>query len=406
MSKFFITTDIDGKILSFDNFSDIEINTTNIFNKRIYNFFHVNSVLDFIKNFEKKEKNFEGSFLFKIENKVFVSTVVVKKKNDDLLHITIILKNDNIEFNVKNRFFDKLNIILRTKFVLGSFIPLIFSILWSFNDYKNFSFYMLIPLIIGVLFFHISANLFNDYFDWKSGRDSNNLDYVLFSTGGSRAIDFGFISEKKMFFLSIVSFCIVFFSGVYIIYFRGLFVLYIGFFAAFCVYFYSAPPIHLASRYGAGEFVHILCLGPLFVIGSKFTLLGYFEYIDFFVGIPFGLLITSCLLMNEYPDSNYDKKFKKNNLAVYLGSKYVPYLFLLMVFLSYFFIIFCVYYKSLCYYFLLILFTIPYAVSTTICVFNISKGRFFVSYSCVKSFKLYLYFSTTMIFASFFRIIF
>lgn len=406
MGKIFFSTDVDGKILSFDNFSKIEIKNSDIHNKRIYNFFHVDSVLNFIKKFEEKKKFFKDSFIFKNKTEMFPSLVSVEKINDNLFHITMDFNNSDININKKNSFFDKLNIILRIKFVLGSFVPLIFSIVWSLIDYKNFSYYMLFPLVIGVSFFHISANLFNDYFDWKSGRDASNLDYVLFSTGGSRAVDLGFITEKQLLFFSIFCFLIVFLSGIYIVYFRGLFILYIGFFAAFCVYFYSAPPIHLASRYGAGEFVHILCLGPLFIIGSKFALLGYFEFIDFFIGLPFGLLITACLVMNEYPDSNYDKKFNKYNLAVFLGEKYIPYLFLFLIFLSYFIILLCIYFKFLGYYFLIILFTIPYAINVNLCVFNISKDRFFVSLSCIKSFKLYLLFSVSMIIASFFILIF
>ena len=86
---------------------------------------------------------------------------------------------------------------------------------------------MLFPLIIGIFFFHVAANTFNDYFDWKSGRDIKNLDYVLFSTGGSRAIDLGFISEKKIYFLSVFCFLVVLLCGMYITYIIGPIILYI-----------------------------------------------------------------------------------------------------------------------------------------------------------------------------------
>ena len=65
---------------------------------------------------------------------------------------------------------------------------------------------------------------------------------------------------------------LIFLLSLIIIYLRGVFIFFLGSLGVFCVYFYSAPPIHLASRYGLGELMHIFCLGPLILYGSFYAL--------------------------------------------------------------------------------------------------------------------------------------
>jgi len=402
-----IVFDKDGKISSFDS------NCENLFkyncseaisDKRIFNLFHSDYIMHFINKFnnlinDNKLVIREEVLCLRKDGTKFIANIVLKKIN--FFYSLSVEENITSDYTLKSisSFFDKLHIIIRSKYLLGSIIPLLFSIVWSLKKYDNFSFSMLLILTIGVLFFHISANTFNDYFDWVSGRDKLNKDYILFSTGGSRAIDFKFISEKNLLIISIISFFIVLMSGIFIIYTRGIEILYLGVFGALSVYFYSAPPLHLASRYGIGELLHILCLGPLFIYGCVLSLTGCASFLEFYIGLPFGILITACLLINEYPDFKSDKISKKINLSVLVGVKYIPYLFIFLIFSAFLSVIILILNNYLSIIFLSIFLTLPYAISSIKSVFLIGNGREFMLESCSKSFKIYLFFSMFLIFS-------
>jgi len=411
-----IKCDFDGKVLTFDKsaenlFGCSALDVIGI--KRIYNFLHPDFIINFSKDFSliiNKKKFFFNKKVFCLhsDNSEFLATLFIERDVNNFITIKIKKEqfvNNTIKTKVIN--FDKINLIIRSKFVIGSFIPFFFSIIWSIYRFKFIDYSLIFLIFLGVFFLHVAANTFNDYFDWKSGRDKKNIDYVLFSTGGSRAVDFKIISEKHLLFISIFSFILVFIIGLYFVYLNGIIILIVGLIAFFSVYFYSAPPIHLASRYGLGELMHIFCLGPLIIYGSSIILSNNnAEFIDFFVGFPFGLLITGCLLMNEYPDSKFDKLCGKINLAVVLGKHYIPYMYLFFLFMSFCVIMFGITFFKFPKIFYLVVLMIPYSLITVKSVFKISVSRKFIADSCLKSFNLYFYFSLIFTFALLLHVIF
>jgi 1,4-dihydroxy-2-naphthoate octaprenyltransferase len=404
--------DLDGKILSFNRECQIFFGLDKkevLGKKRIFNFIDAKFVIEFIKNFSSLK--IENILFLKVQSKIkvhseqsYFSNFFMKKRFDDRF-ITVKIQSSNyIPKRGLLYFFDFFNFVFRIKFTLGSVVPLFFSFFWSINKFDEYTNYSFIFLVFGLLFFHISANTFNDYFDWKSGRDKINVDYVLSSTGGSRSIDFNILTDKQMFFVSILSFVIVLFCGIILFFLRGVDILFFGLFGAFCVYFYSAPPIHLASRYGMGELMHIICLGPLLVSGCCVSLTGNFDISNFFVGVPFGLLITCCLLLNEIPDANFDRISNKNNLVVFLGIKNISYLFYLLVFLSFSFLFFCIIFFDFSRIYFFSFWVLFYLIKNCKFLFNLSD-RFFLYKSCIIGFNVYLYFSLSLIFLSFLNVI-
>ena len=81
-------------------------------------------------------------------------------------------------------------------FTSASLLPilLVASYFYSMNE-KNFSILNLIMCSVGVLFAHLSTNMFNDYFDNIDGTDIGNYNYFQQLSGGSRAIELGLISH-------------------------------------------------------------------------------------------------------------------------------------------------------------------------------------------------------------------
>ena len=293
-------------------------------------------------------------------------------------------------------------LIIKANFLLATIIPLFFGIAWSlqFVNIADLHISLLFALIIGTISCHIAANTFNDYFDWQSGADQVNTNYIMSISGGSRAIELGFITEQTLFkvalsFLTIAAIC-----GFYLTLIKGPLIILLGIVGAFAIYFYTAPPIRLIARCGLGEFFIFLCFGPIFIMGVIYVLTTRLDFVSFFIGIPIGLLITSILVINEYPDLAADRIVGKKNLAVVLGEKWLPWCIILLTLLSYIFTIFGIIINILPKTFLLAMLTLPLAIYEIKLVLNLTKSREYVVKACFNNLKLYACFGATFIIAS------
>ena len=105
---------------------------------------------------------------------------------------------------------------------------------------------------IGVLFAHLSTNMFNDYFDNIDGTDSGNYNYFQQLSGGSRAIELGLISISKtkssanLLMLIAILFGIITLFNSYID--NIIPIAMITIIALFLGYTYTATPIRLVSK--------------------------------------------------------------------------------------------------------------------------------------------------------------
>lgn len=388
-----LKSDLDGKIL-FIKSKNFKLDY--LINKRIFNLINKDEVLFFIDKFyyfinNKFLKKEQINIHIKIfETSLFSKITFIKKNSYVYLFFK---KNNTTEFKINktNLFFTYL-FITRFKFITGSINPFLFAVLWSLYNYEYISYINAFIVFIALILFHIIANTYNDYFDWISERDVKNLNYVFNNSGGSRSIDLNLITPKKMLSISYFLTFLVFLIGMYFTITVSLKILIIGIIGFLSLYFYSAPPIHLASRYGAGEFAHIICLGPLITYGTTLTLSANGSIIDFLIGIPFGLLITCCLIVNEYPDSLSDKLSGKNNLAVILGHKYIFILIALIYCLVFIFNLLVMCRINNIYYLMIIL--IPYFLSAIKTIKNI---KYETKKACEKTIKAYFFYSFFLI---------
>ena len=234
----------------------------------------------------------------------------------------------------------KLLAITRMPFTSASLLPIFVtaSYFYSINE-NSFSLMNLILCTIGVLFAHLSTNMFNDYFDNIDGTDSGNYNYFQQLSGGSRAIELGLISISKTKSIAILLMLIAILFGI-----TTLFNSYtdniipiamITIIALFLGYFYTATPIRLVARNGLGEISIFTVFGPLMVLGTGFAIFNdnLFASSHFndllLISFPIGLLTTNILLINEFPDYEGDLKTGKNHLVVTFGKKNSRYIYLI-----------------------------------------------------------------------------
>jgi 1,4-dihydroxy-2-naphthoate octaprenyltransferase len=204
-----------------------------------------------------------------------------------------------------------------------------------------FSVINLLLAVFGVLFLHLSSNVFNDYFDVSDGTDEANNDYFqpggAAITGGSRAIELGIITLEKTknvaitLLLASLTFAGLLFYNISQVtgsFYNIYCALTIGVIGLFLGYFYTGSPLRLVSRRGLGEFAIFFAFGPLLTLGTGYaistetiTLFSSDFNILLSLGIPFGLLTTNILFINQFPDAESDSKTGKNHLVVTFGKK-------------------------------------------------------------------------------------
>ena len=253
--------------------------------------------------------------------------------------------------------------ITRGGFTLASILPMIIvSVMLS--QYNSLSIFNSIVSILGVICVHIFGNLYNDYFDVKSGTDENNNEYFNVGdkslilrgaqiSGGSRAIELGLISLKNTkklgtFMIASALICVIILSINIFLKTGSLNNIYaiiiIGAIGSLLTYFYTAEPLRLSARKGLGELTIFLTFGPLLTLGSFFAMSNSEAEINFeafklflLIGIPLGLLTTNILFINQYPDYKSDKKSDKINLVVLFGkkmSRWIYFLNLILILIS------------------------------------------------------------------------
>ena len=219
-----------------------------------------------------------------------------------------------------------------------------------------FSVTSLLFAIFGVLLLHLSSNVFNDFFDVSDGTDDANNDYFqpggAAITGGSRAIELGIITLKKTRTLALsllicsFAFAALLFYNIYSTtgtLYNAYMAIILGLSGLFLGYFYTGIPLRLVSRRGLGELSIFLAFGPLLTLGTGYaisaetiTIFSNEFYILASLGVPFGLLTTNILFINQFPDAKSDALTGKNHLVVTFGKKASRWIYLLILSLAFY----------------------------------------------------------------------
>jgi len=200
----------------------------------------------------------------------------------------------------------------RPQFLLLS-IVLIFlgtSIAW----YDNFfNFWHALLAFAGLLLLHISVNVLNDYFDYRSGIDLETRRTPF--SGGSGILPAHLLTPKAVFTLGIICFLLATPIGIYFVITQGWLLLPLLIIGAICVLLYTT---HL-TRVVWPEWAPGLGLGALPVLGAYFVQSGSYTLTTVIASIPSFILVHNLLFLNEFPDVEADKKGGRRTLIITLG---------------------------------------------------------------------------------------
>jgi 1,4-dihydroxy-2-naphthoate octaprenyltransferase len=173
--------------------------------------------------------------------------------------------------------------------------------------------------IVGAAAVHLALNVANDVFDARLGADAQNVNPTQYS-GGSRVIQYGLVSLRRMATISASMYALTIAIGLYLLWTRySTALLVIGVLGLLLSLFYTAPPLKLVYR-GLGEIVTGVGFGPLMLLGAYVVqTVGVLRPEPFLASVPVALLVALILYVNEVPDRAADSRAGKRTLPVRLA---------------------------------------------------------------------------------------
>lgn len=173
------------------------------------------------------------------------------------------------------------------------------------------------PALLCLLFAitaQITANLANDYFDFKNGIDDKDRD------GFKRVLTVGEISPNEMKIGTIISFILTSIIGCCLLFFGKWWMLPVGIIIVIFALAYSAGPYPL-SHHGLGDIAVLIFFGIVPVTLTCYLLNGNWSnlYLSLPTSIASGLLAVNVLIVNNYRDIESDAKKNKRTTAVIFG---------------------------------------------------------------------------------------
>jgi 1,4-dihydroxy-2-naphthoate polyprenyltransferase len=175
-----------------------------------------------------------------------------------------------------------------------------------------FSLGRMILALVGAMAIQAGTNLINDYYDFRSGADSEQ------SLGPSMVIQRGLLSAEQVWRGGIVAFALGAVIGLILVYLCGWPILAIGIPSVAAGYFYTASPVSLAYV-ALGELTVFIFMGPAIVMGSYFVMALQFSRAALWASVPLGFLVAGILHANNIRDIESDTRHGKRTLATILG---------------------------------------------------------------------------------------
>ena len=227
------------------------------------------------------------------------------------------------------------------------------SIAW-YDGYFHLGYAIL--AFVGLLLAHISVNVLNDYFDYRSGIDLETRRTPF--SGGSGILPAALLKPRQVFWLGLGSFLFIIPIGIFFIITSGWLLLPLLLVAAVCVLLYT--PFILKLRWP--EWAPGLGMGILPVLGVYFVQTSAYTWPAVVAAIPSGILVHNLLLLNEFPDTEADRKGGRKTLPITMGKERAGIVYSVLTIVVYLWIIGGVLAGQMPVFSLIALLTLPFAI--------------------------------------------
>src|SRR5579862_2032192 len=175
-----------------------------------------------------------------------------------------------------------------------------------------FSLGRMVLALVGAIAIQAGTNLINDYYDYRSGADSEQ------SLGPSLVIQRGLLTPEQVWRGGIVAFAIGAAIGLVLVAMCGWPILALGIPSVAAGYFYTASPVSLAYV-ALGELTVFVFMGPTIVLGAYYVMALTFSWSALWASVALGFLVAGILHANNLRDIETDGLHGKHTLATILG---------------------------------------------------------------------------------------
>ncbi|WP_462411224.1 1,4-dihydroxy-2-naphthoate polyprenyltransferase [Neobacillus sp. Marseille-QA0830] len=187
---------------------------------------------------------------------------------------------------------------------------------------------LFLAMLIACLIIQAATNMFNEYYDYKRGLDTEHSVGI----GGSIVRDG--IRPKTVMQLALSLYGVALLLGVYICANSSWWLALVGLIGMAVGYLYTGGPIPISST-PFGEIFAGFFMGMLIILISLFIQTGTVDTASVLVSVPIFILVGAILLSNNIRDLEGDKEYGRKTLAILLGKNGAIYLLAGMFLFSY-----------------------------------------------------------------------
>lgn len=200
----------------------------------------------------------------------------------------------------------------------AAFVPVLLGSALALR-FGHLRFGLFFAMLIASLLIQIATNLFNEYYDYKRGIDTEE------SVGIGGTIVRDGIKPKTVMNLALSMYGISLLLGVYICAESSWWLALVGLICMAVGYLYTGGPIPISST-PFGELLSGFFMGFLIILISFFIQTGMIDSTSVLIAIPIMILVGGINLSNNIRDLDSDKEKGRRTLAILLGKTKAIYL--------------------------------------------------------------------------------
>ena len=201
---------------------------------------------------------------------------------------------------------------IRIRFLLASVIAVSVGLAVSWWKFQQFDPFYALLTYVGVACLHASVDLLNDYWDYKRGIDK--LTRRTPFSGGTGVLPENLLRPSSVYAAGLTFLVIGTSIGIYFVFVRGITIAIILAFAVIAIYFYSTSIVNA----GLGE-LFVAIKGAMIVLGTFFVQMAQINVEPLYAGAIVGILSSSVLFVNSFPDHDADKVKGRKTLVIIMG---------------------------------------------------------------------------------------
>ena len=269
----------------------------------------------------------------------------------------------------------------------ASAMPIIVSIAYLFSNGADINWYLAVWTLVGMVLFHVTGNLWSDYFDFKKKVDDTD-------TFGATSITSGQFqaSEIRNFAMGMLVVSVL--SGVGILLCTGLPILWIGLAGAVCMLLYP-----LLKYNALGDLDILMTFAFLPTIGTSYAITGMIDWSVLYIALPVGLITDGILHANNTRDMNTDKRAGIVTMAMCMGKKSAAWLYAFEVTFPYLWIVVCAVMGIFKFHTIVVLISLPMAIKCAKTMLNGYNDTNAIAMLDMQAAQLQMVFSFTLSFS-------